>query len=61
MVLASETEKELWRQAAIAAIKSVEDCKPSEHREAMQYACLVADGIVRSYRKRCGEDEDAKV
>jgi hypothetical protein len=58
MLFGSETEKELWRQAAVAALKSVSDAKTPEHREAMQYASFVADGIVRAYRKRCGEKVD---
>jgi hypothetical protein len=58
MVFTSETEKDLWRQAAVAALKSVEDCKSGEHKEAMQYACIVADGVLRAYRKRCGEKND---
>jgi len=57
MTFSSETEKDLWRRAAVAALKSVEDCKSSEHREALQYASLVADGIVRAYRKRCEAEE----
>lgn len=58
MLFESEIEKELWRQAAVAALNSVADAKTPEHREAMTYATFVADGIVRAYRKRCDEKND---
>lgn len=51
--LSSDLEKELWRKAAIAALKSVEEVNATGHKEALQYAILVADGVVRNYRARC--------
>lgn len=61
MRFVSETEKELWRRAAVAALRSVEDCKASEGKEALQYASLVADGIVRAYRRRCAEIDSGDI
>lgn len=53
MHLNTDKEKELWRQAAVAALKSVEDVKTTDSKPALQHAALVADGIVRKYRERC--------
>lgn len=56
--LYTDLEKELWRSAAIAALKSVEDVKSNEGEAAIQFAATVADGVIRSYRKRTGIKND---
>lgn len=52
MILSSTIEKRLWRKAAVAALKSVEDVKSNEGQEAIKFAAIVADGVVREYQKR---------
>lgn len=57
MILLDDTERELWRQAALNALNCVQTFNSDESRKAAAFAALVADNIVNSYRKRNKQDE----
>jgi hypothetical protein len=56
LYLKDQTEKELWRQAALNALNCVDSFKPKDDKAAALFASLVADNIVLAYRKRCEKD-----
>jgi hypothetical protein len=60
VVLSSDIEKELWRNAALKALGNVDDVTAEQHQDAIKFASMVADGVVLSYRKRCKKDERTK-
>jgi hypothetical protein len=57
IILSSDIEKELWRAAVLKSLGNVDDVTAEQHQDAIKFACIVADGIIISYRKRCKEDE----
>lgn len=56
LYLKDQTERELWRQAALNALNCVESFKPKDDKAAALFSSLVADNIVLAYRKRCEKD-----
>ena len=52
--LLNDQEKLLWRKAAVAALDSIERVESEGNKKVALFAVMVADGIINSYRKRCG-------
>jgi hypothetical protein len=53
----SKKEKKLWREAAIAALRTVEDVDCNQASSAVVFSKTVADGILLEYRRRSGNDD----
>ena len=50
--LENDIEKELWRASALAAVQTVEGVGPSDDKKVLLFSLLIADNIIREYRKR---------
>jgi hypothetical protein len=56
--LKSDLEKKLWRQAALAALRTVEGINSAENEKALKFTTVVADGFILAYRQRCKNAEN---
>lgn len=58
--LRSDLEKKLWRQSALAALRTVEGITASEEAKTLAFATVIADGFILAYRKRCQNVKESK-